>query len=92
MLTSLLFSGETTSFIEAIAGYKQQISEFKVMPCFADVGMFFVDSAGMSFALLLHELNRSDWLNYLGMKKDMIPSPTLCLNAIQAYLPQLIDE
>jgi dynein heavy chain len=45
-------SGEVEVFIEAINAYKNQVEEFKDMPCFADVGMFFVDSETMKSQMM----------------------------------------
>ena len=40
-------SGEVDAFLEAIAAYRAQIDQFKEVPRFADVGVFFVDSDQM---------------------------------------------
>ena len=45
-------SGEIDAFVEAIAAYRAQIDQFKEVPRFADVGVFFVDSDEMKAKMI----------------------------------------
>jgi dynein heavy chain len=51
-IAGLFESGDVELFQNAIAGYKGQIDQFRLVPRYADVGVLFVDSVDMKLAMM----------------------------------------
>eukprot|EP01034_Spumella_vulgaris_P027167 gene27167-33850_t len=51
-IAGLFESGDVELFQSAIAGYKEQIDQFRLVPRYADVGVLFVDSVDMKLAMM----------------------------------------